>query len=142
MGLLELFFESRNPGPVGTIDDGGPPPMIARSWVIYARGLAGLAIILVGSDIVLKSGDVWPASAIFAFYLLLSFWFVPKPDYSNIGLARGLFDHPLRWSDDMNRTLAFLAAITWPGRFAVSGLRDAINLARGKPVNRLTRSSD
>ncbi|MBP6774872.1 MAG: hypothetical protein KA154_17925 [Gemmatimonadaceae bacterium] len=143
MSLLEWFFESRNPGPVGTIDDGGPPPMIARSWVLYVRGLIGLALILAGSYFfVRQSENVWGSATVFALYLAVSFWFNPKPDYSNVGLAGGLIDHPFRWSDDMNRILTFMAVITWPGRFAVSGLRDAISQARGKRVIRLTRSSD
>ena len=51
-----------------------------------------------------------------------SYFLHPEPDYSNLGWFGGLIDNPFRYSDDLNRGLAFLFTFLWPGRFVANAL--------------------
>src|SRR5688572_16941152 len=114
MSLFEWFGESSNPGPVGTVDVEtrirGNRPRI-RVLVYF-----GLAVLVLGLWAYLVLG-VWEVGSVeglaaialgTGLYLLLGYTVHPKPDMSNVGWAGGLFDHPFRYSDDINRSLMFL----------------------------------
>lgn len=130
MSLFEWLGESYNPGPVGTVDMGGRGrPGRSRAGVLVcfalAAGVLGLWVYLV-----VGVWQVWNAAGLTAIgfgtllYLFLGYTVHPKPDTSNIGWAGGLFDHPFRYSDDINRTLIFLTVALWPGRFVSESLVD------------------
>lgn len=142
MSLLELLFESRNPGPVGEVEHGAPPPTVASTPVLYTRGIVGAALLLASSYWIATQPNRLVGFLLFAFYLLMAYFVQPKPDYSNFGLLGGVIDHPFRWSDDSNRLLAFVKLILWPGRFAVVGVRDMIARARGKHTIVLRRGPE
>ena len=130
MSLLEWLFEHKNPGPVGGIDGGIPGESGVEPSVRKARAL--VAAIAIGGVVYLiqrnaeSPTDLGVALGAFVAYIAIGSFFHPKPDYSNVGLLGGLIDHPLRWSDDVNRILAFLLVLLYPGRLLGIGLRDLV----------------
>lgn len=134
MGLFEWLGESYNPGPVGTVDIGGRGrknrPRIA---VLVCFGvsvlLLGLWIYLVlGAWAIRSAGGLVGITVSTVLYFLLGYAVHPKPDTSNVGWLGGLFDHPFRYSDDVNRFLIFLTILLWPGRFVSGSLVDMVRL--------------
>lgn len=122
--LFEWLFERKKPGAVGTFDVEAPAS-VQRSPVITAiHGLIGLALIGGGVWLCLQSERPLLVLAGLGVYLLFAHYVNPRPNTSNVGLAGGLIDHPLRWSDDQNRMLLFLKLALYPGRFATTGVRD------------------
>lgn len=80
--------------------------------VLVGAGLAGLWL--------LGARDPSSASAlgIAAFvYLALAYVLHPKPNMDNLGWRDGLFDDPLRFTDDINRRLAQDELLLRPGRY-------------------------
>jgi hypothetical protein len=140
MSLLEWFGESFDPGEAGTVDVGGRdreergrakrPRIAVLVCFAFAVALIGLGAYFVVSvyGVPTARGLVW---LIFGtvLYLCLSYFVHPKPDTSNIGWMGGLFDHPFRYSDDINRFLIFLVIVLWPGRFISESLVDMVGLA-------------
>ena len=102
MSLIEWFGEHRNPGPIGQLELGKlPAPRLRTRWTylkdVFAVALAaGIFFCAQGDAPLLKL-------ALFGVYLLASFFIQVRPDYSNVGWAGGVVDHPFRWSDDANR---------------------------------------
>lgn len=134
MNLLEWLGESYNPGPVGQVEvggrgRGGRP----RSGVLVCFGVAALLLgfwiylVLGFWEIRSAAGLGWIALAT-GVYLLAGYTVHPTPDYSNVGWLGGLFDHPFRYSDDINRFLIFLTVLLWPGRFVSESLVDMVGL--------------
>jgi len=125
MSLLEWFFESSNPGPVGDVnintpdpDDGGPP----KKWFVWITVVIGL--IVTGGVmywlfhnfadegihyIILKC-------CYLTLYVVISYFVNFTPDHTNIGWLGGLIDNPFRISDDFNRWLLFAQIILLPGK--------------------------
>jgi hypothetical protein len=134
MSLFEWFGESYNPGPVGSVDargrSRGRRPRVGV--IVYF----GLAVFLLGlwAYLVLGVWEVRDAAGLAGvalgtgLYLLLGYTLHPKPDMTNVGWAGGLFDHPFRYSDDINRSLIFLTVFLWPGRFVSESLVDMVGL--------------
>lgn len=139
MSLFEWMGESHNPGPVGDFEPGAPLPVIASKRMLYARGVIGAALILGALYAIVTSGDPPILLIIFAIYLLMAYFVRPRPDYSNFGWLGGFMDHPFRWSDDVNRGMAFTRIVLFPGLFAVVSVRDMIQRSRGKHVIVLER---
>ena len=52
-------------------------------------------------------------------------------DSSNTGYL-GFLDHPLRWTDDLNRFLVLLRIVLLPGRIAAAAIRDLVAIAFGR----------
>ena len=138
MSFFEWFGESRQPGPIGTIERGVPDPGHWHPRVILARAIAA-AILLAG----VLTGIVWftdgTGEAVVAFlvvgaYCSAGYWYAPRPDLENVGWLGGLVDHPFRWSDDVNRGLLVLRVVLGPGRFVTVSLRDAFRYRRGQRV--------
>ncbi len=120
MSLFEWFGESMNPGPIGGVDVGG------RDRAERSRGGAIACFVIAGALLGFWLSVVWSAGPVAilgtAIYLVLAYFVHPSPDLSNIGWAGGLFDHPFRYSDDVNRFLVFLVVVLWPGRFVAESL--------------------
>ncbi|HEU4533420.1 MAG TPA: hypothetical protein VFS00_04855 [Polyangiaceae bacterium] len=93
----------------------------------------------------------WPAPATVALGLVsavaygtFSFLVRFRPNHDNLGAGGGLFDHPFRFSDDVNRGLLALAVVFAPGRFLATGLVQGMHyLTTGKlPHERLLAALD
>ncbi len=121
MSLFEWFGESYFPGEVGTVEK-------RRSWtrdvpryrviiniIVSLSMIAGLYyLIYIGSDSTALQSYL-AISMAFIIYCVLAFFINPKPDYKNIGIGGTPIDHPFRISDDINRFLAIMKAMLWPG---------------------------
>lgn len=140
--LFGWLFERRDPQPVGTIEGGHPPPFTGRRLFVALRGLAGAA--LIGWAVLLAFGSTRPLRmlGLLATYLVVAYLVHPRPDRSNLGVARGLIDHPFRWSDDKNRMLLGLQIVLYPGRFAVAAVRDLVALGGRAGMPRLGREKN
>ncbi len=136
--LLEIFFEPRPPGPVGSWDTAAPPSTVARRWVLVLRALFGAAILAGIGILVLEADHRASALTLAAIYLAVAYWARIEPDRSNTGLL-GFIDHPLRWSDDLNRLLVVFLVILAPGRYALASVRDLVRHLRGQRVIVLRR---
>jgi uncharacterized membrane protein len=71
--------------------------------------------------------------ALFA-YLVAGYVIALRPDYDDVGWLGGLVNNPFRLTDNFNRWLVFLNAVLLPGRFVSTGIRDLVNVARGRRV--------
>lgn len=123
MGILEWMLEPMNPGPTGTIETGTgrqappSPPVIWLRFVVTVT-ILGALIVITGYYVVphlFCSG--WFLLLFLAAYLVFGLLLDPKPDMSNLGWAGGMIDNPLRYSDDINRSLLMIKIFLFPGRF-------------------------
>jgi hypothetical protein len=142
MSLFEWFGESRNPGPIGEIDHGTPPPTVTSPPDLHARGVMGGILLLGGAYVASLADNRVLGFGLLVVYLALAYFVNARPDYSNVGWLGGMMDHPFRWSDDVNRHLAFLKVVLWPGRFAVVSVRDLFARARGRHYIVLERTDE
>ncbi|MFO0914578.1 MAG: hypothetical protein U0795_16590 [Pirellulales bacterium] len=62
--------------------------------------------------------------------LVTAYFVRPVPDYRNLGWFAGMMDNPLRYSDNINRTLLFASVLLVPGRFLVKSVFDLIFVCR------------
>ena len=130
MGLFEWLIERHNPHPTGTVDIEPPEPLAAPPRSVFLRGVIALAALGYVVYAIATSSEPVGFSIAAALYFAAAYWLLPKPEVSNLGLWGTPIDHPFRWSDDANRMLLFLRFFLWPGRAILSGLRDALTLAR------------
>lgn len=140
MGLLEWIGESANPGPIRSVNFGGRHRDHRPRWSILvcfliALGLVGLTVWILYAGLQLRTWTHWSiAAGIGLTYLCLAYFIHPQPDASNIGWAGGLFDHPFRYSDDVNRHLLFFLIFLFPGRFISESLIDSVLLLSPAPA--------
>ena len=128
--LLEWICE-RKPGPVGRVDVETPYTAALPLWQLLLR-FAFAALILGTAARVILSADNRPMAALtFVVYLVAGYFVRPQPDHSNTGFL-GFLDHPLRWTDDLNRFLVFLRIVLLPGRIAAAAIRDLVAIACGR----------
>lgn len=132
MTPFEWWGERKNPGTVGHVSSHVPLPSTVSAVMLYARGLVGLSMIAGAVFLIVQTANPEMWFALFAVYLIVAYRIRVRPDYSNIGWMGGFIDHPFRWSDDVNRQLAFLRVVLLPGRFAIAAMRDALGRVRGK----------
>lgn len=136
MGLLEYFFERKNPGKVGTIESNMEPidrisiPLLIAKLVFVLLILGGLLYITSGPNI--SVGNVVVFVIIMFLYCTISYQVIPKPDMSNIGLFGGLVDHPFKFTDDLNRFLIFLSILLYPGRFIATTFLQFVQVFKSK----------
>jgi hypothetical protein len=135
MSLFEWLAESYNPGPIGGVEIGGRSRERAR-WAVVVCFVLAAALLTAWAYVVLFVWQVrsWEwlvinAGAVLV-YLLLGYFVHPAPDTENLGMLGGMFDHPFRYSDDLNRQLLFLMVVLWPGRFIAESIVDAFLLCR------------
>ncbi len=122
MGLLEWFSESNNPHRIGEIKSReASKKEDPINWLALMFGQAFFwtcfYFILKFSHETNGSIDVkWLliVAGFFISYLLIGYFFDVQPDYDNVGLLGGVFDHPFRYTDDFNRFLIFLKVIFFP----------------------------
>jgi hypothetical protein len=95
----------------------GSPAAVLASLVL-AAGLLGLWLYVLFA--VMHAGLLALVGT--AVYLLVAYVVHPHPELANVGWLGGLFDHPFRYSDDVNRLLVFLVVVLWPGRFVAESL--------------------
>jgi hypothetical protein len=136
VGFFEIVGERFNRGPVGGFDPESrelpdPPSPYAFAWLFIALLAIALWTLMLWSV-----SEEWTGfligMALSAAYLLVASRVRPRPDYSNVGLVRGLIDHPLRISDDLNRLLAFLLLFLLPGRLIGVAFRHGISAYRAR----------
>jgi hypothetical protein len=75
-------------------------------------------------------------------YVSVGYFVHPEPDDSNIGLFGGLIDHPLRYSDDINRWLRGFDMLLAPGRMVAEGFLDALMYRRAARAARATHDDE
>jgi hypothetical protein len=135
MSLLEWLGESYSPEPLGEVEIGGGPRARAR-WAVVVCFVLAAALLTAWAYVVLYVWQVrspeWLAinAGVVLAYLLLGYWVHPAPDMENLGMLGGLFDHPFRYSDDLNRHMLFLLIVLWPGRFISESIMDTFMLCR------------
>lgn len=138
MSIFELLGEVARPGPVGSVEVGSPEPGGWHPRRILARAVvAAVALLALFAWLVRTASspeDYLVGVGLLVAYLSVAHWCAPRPDLGNVGLLRGLIDHPFRLSDDANRVLGVLAVLLWPGRFVTVSLRDAVRYRRGERV--------
>jgi|GEM_PF-1046945 len=121
MSMFEWIGEAINPGPVGDVE--GRPPQVVRHRVwSFVLGLIGWTLLGVWIFFLWRWTGIqqwkWFAGGLIGtfLYLLVGYFIMPRPDYSNLGWFGGVIDHPFRYSDDLNRSLVFLRIVLLPGR--------------------------
>jgi hypothetical protein len=118
---LSAMGEADNPGGVGQLLP-ETPPVVRNRWVSLIGFVVGL--LAIGAWILLLWHWCLPehlvtfavVMAVTFFYLVVSYFVMPTPDYSNMGWFGGMADNPFRYSDDINRFLLFLQIMLLPGR--------------------------
>ena len=96
-----------------------------------------LAILLSIAFITLIAWSSWPSLRqvsgvllLFGAYCGFAYVVRVRPNHDEVGLAGGLVDNPLRWSDGANRFLVQIAVALALGRFISVGLVDGVRLLR------------
>lgn len=121
MGLFEYLFERRNPGNIGDIERNKHPKepvskaVLMIKLILSVAMIYGLFYLTVLQSFHLKNFILFVL--ILTGYCFISYWYIPRPDVSNMGLFGGLIDHPFKYTDDINRGLLGLYIIMCPGRF-------------------------
>jgi hypothetical protein len=138
ISLLAWLRETFAPGSTARIETGAPDPAQWSPPLIILRGIfAAILLAFAGIGIALAARTV-VETVVFTVagivYFVIAYDARPRPDLDDIGLAGGLIDHPLRWSDDVNRALVIFGVILWPGRFRTVSLRDLFWYLRGRRV--------
>ncbi len=135
MGLLEYFFERKNPGNVGDIQKNQSPEEPGSVVGIIIKLIISIAISCGVFYITVMQNfsfiNVMIFILVFTVYNIISYNYIPRPDTSNIGLLGGLIDNPFRYTDDLNRNLMFLSVFLLPGRFISTTLVQTFKLIRG-----------
>ncbi|MFN8344508.1 MAG: hypothetical protein U0X91_05875 [Spirosomataceae bacterium] len=125
---------------VGTIkkEDSSPkPPYNDWAWIwgtsaILITGFLYYSFVFQGIDAANWQQRLW-GLLLLSGYLFASFWLTAIPNYDNIGLFRGLINHPFRISDDYNRFLIFLQLLLLPGKLLSQGILIFWKLLQPKP---------
>lgn len=123
MGFLEFMGPNKKED-MGTLDT--ETPCLKKTitgaglakFVVALALFAGLCALIMRSD---SRGFLFLALAV---YLVMAYFFVPRPNTADLGLLGGLVDHPLKYTDDVNRALLFLKIVLAPGRFIIRSLVD------------------
>jgi hypothetical protein len=131
MSLLDRIVENRDPGEAGKINIVKPLPHVARPHVLVFRACCALVFLAVAGWFIVRSENAVLDAVAFCTYLGVSYLVVPQADTTNLGYL-GYADRPLRLTDWANRYLLAFRLVLWPGRFALSALRDAYWYARGR----------
>lgn len=140
MSLFEWFGEAYNPGPIGGVSFSEDYEIEnhGTKGIILLKLVLALVIIAIGYYLVftkiwiLTLGNFIKTNLLVYIYLALALFITPQPDYSNIGWLGGIFDHPFRYSDDINRFLIFLVILLYPGKFIVRSLVLGVFLLSGR----------
>ena len=130
MSLFEWLGESFDPGGIGGVEvrkrprANRPRAAVLACFIVAGVFLALWAYTLWSLFEIRSFTGLAGATGLTLLYLLISYVVHPQPDTENIGWLGGLFDHPFRYSDDINRFLIFLVIVLWPGRFVSESMVD------------------
>lgn len=136
MSLFEWLGESYDPGPSGETHFGPRDRgRRSRATVLIRAGiclslLGGLGYLMHQEMGIRDFADYRNTAVGVFFYSFVAYFVHPEPDTSNMGMFGGLMDHPLRYSDDVNRFLLFFLVFLLPGRFLSESFVDLIRLIR------------
>lgn len=136
MSFLEWWGESVDPGEVGTLKVGKEHEPCVHRWLVIVRfAFVAVAVPLLWFLAIPRLPlPLWQSALLVMggtlIYVALGYLIDPQPEFGNIGWGHGLFDHPWRYSDDLNRLLIALAIALGPGRFVAESLLDARLLFR------------
>ena len=134
MGFYEYWGEEVDPGKVGKVELGTEHEACRCKPLVIARFLAVVIALpaIWTITIPLIPLPTWQAAAAVIggtlIYVAVSYLVDPQPEMDNLGPAGGMIDHPWRYSDDVNRTIAGLAMILGPGRFIAETMLDCSTL--------------
>jgi hypothetical protein len=127
---MELFGEQYDPGQKGTVTISDGHITFRSKPLILIRAV--VVIVLVSAVWWLS----WPhlpleglqrgalMVGVTLIYVSLSYLIRPEPAFENMGWLGGLMDNPVRYSDDINRSLLTLRILLDPGRFVAVSLVD------------------
>jgi hypothetical protein len=138
MSLFEWLGESLNPGGVGGVGHHENRRTRTR-WGAICTGVIALGVCLlpfigvVSQELSLERAGI--RLAVESVYLVIAYHLKPEPDTDNLGVF-GMFDHPFRYSDDINRFLLFFLIALFPGRLLSIGLVDFVRAFRRSGVER------
>jgi hypothetical protein len=130
MSLLELYGEQFDPGDKGTVEISDGHITFRSKPLILFRAI--VVIVLVSAAWWLA----WPYLPLEGFqrgvllvgvtliYVSLGYLVRPEPNFENMGWLGGVVDNPVRYSDDINRTLLTVRILLDPGRFVAVSLVD------------------
>ena len=142
MSFLEFWGERTNPGQVGSVEIRAEHDVCRCRPLVWARFILVMLAIpaLWGVGAFYIPLPLWQALTLVVgstlIYVALSYSLDPKPDTENLGWAGGLIDDPLRYSDDLNRSLMSLKILLGPGRFVAESVADMFIMdSRPKEVN-------
>ncbi len=134
MSLFEWLGESFNPGSVGAFHVRARERRKRRridvlGCLVLSCFLIGIWICAIWGVFEVQSlkGLTIAAGGTLA-YLIIAYFVHPQPDAENMGWFGGLWDHPFRISDDINRSLVVLLIVLWPGRFIAESIVDSTRL--------------
>ena len=136
MSLLEWLGETFDPGDIGSVEMGNRwrrsrPRIIVLTCLFLSCVLLGLCLYAIWGLFGLQSPEEFGiAAAVMLAYLAIAYWVHPQPDTENLGWFGMFFDHPFRYSDDLNRLLLFLLIVLSPGRFVAESIVDSVQLVR------------
>jgi hypothetical protein len=140
MNLLEILAEGSRPGPVGDIEFQKQVAVARRSKVaVVLRGLVAFGTLLGWLFVTcwgLARMDVFAIAIILVVtygYLWAGYHVHPRPDDRNLGLLGGLINHPLRYTDNLNRLLVALWLFLLPGRFIAESLMEILRGRSDRP---------
>lgn len=132
MGILEYIFERKNPGKVGTFQKNEQSSKnISIPLLVFKIFISAFIVYLLFYLTVMNNLNFINTMIfiiILLIYCLISYFVIPKPDTSNVGLLGGLIDHPFRYTDDLNRLLIVLLILMYPGRFISTTIIQIIQL--------------
>lgn len=133
MSLLEFLGETIQPGKTGTIDvnkgkkEKGIGVLILKT-ILSIVIVVGLYYLIFGKSFQIK--EFLAFAFVIVIYSIISYFVLPKPEYSNLGWFGGLIDNPFKISDDVNRMLIFIRVLLIPGRLISSTFVSWIQLLK------------
>ena len=96
-----------------------------------------LAVVILIASVGLIVWSLWPSVAnvlvaliALAAYCAGAHFVRVRPNHDEMGMGGIMLEHPLRRSDDFNRSLVNLALLVAPGRYVSHGLVDGFRLLR------------
>ena len=131
MRLIEFIGELIKPGEIGTVDITKREKEKSIDMLIV-KTIISIAIVIViyylNFRISFHIKEFILFVAIMAVYSAAGYFILLKPDYSNVGLFRGILNNPFRISDNVNRMLVIIMVILIPGRLISTTVLSWIDL--------------
>ena len=137
MGILEIIGELIKPGPTGRMDFGDRVFNEKLKYIPIRFAISLIIILLIEYYFVFRpeiqdiKGAFLKVNIFLLAYLLISYTLRIKPDYSNTGWIPFLINNPFRFSDNVNRFLAIIEIICYPGKYISRSIISFIKYCRG-----------